>query len=104
MDVDASGALVQRTSTNDAIQKLWLSGGEGVAFDSRPRAWLREPDGSWTAGAEQPGVEMETSIVGSMWDDGERVWVAGFDGHVWRSPPRADLYESLRHPDAFRVR
>lgn len=95
---DATGARVFRTDTNEQIQKLWVADGRGVAFDTRPRAWLLESDGTWSP-AEIDYAEMANPNVGSLWSDGDRLWVTGFDGHVWRSPPIDDVYQSLR--DSF---
>lgn len=97
---DATGARIFRTDVDQQIQKLWVADGRGVAFDTRPRAWLLDGDGIWDA-TDINYAEMATQIVGSLWSDGERLWVTGFDGHVWRSPPIVDVYQSLREQFDF---
>ena len=95
------GAQATPTAESEQIQKLWISGVQGVAFDTRPRAWLLDSDGTWKPGIDLGGAQISTSIVGSIWDDGARLWLTGFDGHVWRSPPLNEVYESLRQPAVF---
>lgn len=99
---DATGAKLFRTDADQQIQKLWVADGLGVAFDTRPRAWLLASDGTWSA-ADIDYAEMATQIVGSLWSDGAQLWVTGFDGHVWRSPPLVDVYQSLRDRFDFSV-
>jgi len=97
---DSTGARLFRTDADQQIQKLWVADGRGVAFDTRPRAWLLESDGTWNS-AEIDYAEMASQTVGSLWSDGTQLWVTGFDGHVWRSPTIADVYQSLRDPFDF---
>lgn len=100
IDADDKGADVDVTMENEPIQKLWFDGNWGVAFDSRPRGWLLE-NGVWTPGIDLGGAAMGSAMISGSFGDGERLWVAGFDGHVWRSPLLSEVYQSLREPAVF---
>lgn len=99
---DVAVARVFPTDLDQQIQKLWVGNGLGVAFDTRPQAWLLDTDGTWNP-AELDYAEMTSSAAGALWSDGVQLWLTGFDGHVWRSPSIDNVYQSLSEGFDFSV-